>query len=378
MKKSIFPVLFIATLVIMACSKSNNDGNSTDTPTPPEPADTLAYMVGGDFSITEKMLASGGTYSINGVEQNPWEIFSQNGYNYARLRLFNAPNFEGPVCQDIDYVIESALLAKEQGMKILLDFHYSDTWADPQHQHVPAAWSDLDLATLADSTYAFTLKSVEQMNAAGVCPDMVQIGNEITVGMMWPIGEIYKTTGEDWVGFTTLLKAGLESIETFNNANHNVLTMVHVDQGGKRDVVEYFYNKMASYGVEFDIIGLSFYPWWHGSFGNLREVLNFITIAYEQDVVIVETAYYSEGYYPEDYLSKPFEPTQQGQYDFLEELYNISLEYENVKGIFYWKPDGLEVAGSGVTYLGRSLFSPEGDANPAISVFVDEKKAQKK
>ena len=257
-------------------------------------------------------------------------------------------------------------------MKLLLDFHYSDTWADPGKQIKPMAWEGLSLDVLADSVYQYSKNVITAMNNAGVLPDMVQVGNEITPGMIWPEGKIYKSSGEDWGSFCKLLNAGIDGV---NDAygTIDVPIMIHIDKGGDLSATSRFFSKIEQHGVEFDLIGLSYYPWWHGTFADLQKNLIWLSENKEQDIVIVETAYYSNGYYPEpgkwvlDY--QPYPPTEQGQYDFLVELDSIAHEYPKVKGIFYWKPDGLEIPESKVNYLGRSLFDKDGNAFMGISAF---------
>jgi len=149
--------------------------------------------------------------------------------------------------------------------------------------------------------------------------------------------------------------------------------MIHAATGGDAVKSNNFYSNIIQRSVEFDQIGLSYYPWWHGTFDDLRNNLSFMSTHYTQDLVIVETAYYANGWYPEpnewvlDY--QPYPPTPQGQYDFMVKLAEILREYPRVKAVYYWKPDGLEIPGSGVHYLGRSLFSPEGNAFQGIAAW---------
>lgn len=333
---------------------------------------TSDFMYGADLSILKRMNDLGGKYKMDGVEKDALEIFTENGYNYGRLRIFHTPNMQGPVCNSLDYTIALAKDIKGAGMKLLLDFHYSDTWADPAHQHTPKAWEGLTLEVLTDSVYHYTRNVVEAMDKAGVLPDMVQVGNEITPGMMWEQGRIYKKSGEDWESFCHLLNAGIGGV---NDAygDTEVPIMIHIDKGGDLNATNRFFTKIEEHGVEYDVIGLSYYPWWHGTFSDLQKNLKWVSDNKEQDIVIVETAYYSNGYYPKpgkwvlDY--QPYPATEQGQYDFLVALDSIARQYPKVKGIFYWKPDGLEIVESGVHYLGRSLFDKNGNAFMGIKAF---------
>jgi arabinogalactan endo-1,4-beta-galactosidase len=337
-----------------------------------EYSDKNTFLYGGDFSILKKMEDSGGIYKINGQAKDALKIFKSNGYNYGRVRIFHTPNMQGPVCNSLDYTIELSKKIKASGMKLLLNFHYSDTWADPGKQIKPEAWLGLDFATLTDSVYVYSKTVIEKMDAAGVLPDMVQVGNEITPGMIWPEGKIYKETGTDWDSFCTLLKAGIKGV---NDAygDQKVPIMIHIDKGGNVEATRNFFDNTSQRGVQFDLIGLSYYPWWHGTFDDLEKNLSWLSSNYQQEIIIVETAYYSNGHYPEPSESvlnvQPFSPTEEGQYNFLVALDSIAQLYPKVKGIFYWKPDGIDIPESGVTYLGRSLFDREGNALKGIESF---------
>ncbi len=331
------------------------------------------FIYGGDFSILKKMEDSGGKYRIDGVEKNALEIFTDNGYNYGRVRIFHTPDMIGPVCNSLEYTIALSKKIKAAGMKLLLDFHYSDTWADPGKQTKPKSWENLSFEVLNDSVYQYSKMVIEKMKAAGVAPDMVQVGNEISPGMLWPDGQIYTDGQENWKNFCTLVKSGISGVNDAFGTEAGVPVMIHIDKGGDLAATGKFFTKIAQYDVEFDVIGLSYYPWWHGTLEDLEKNLAWLSQNKQQEIIIVETAYYSNGFYPEpaewvlDY--KPFPPDEQGQYDFLVALDSILRKYPKVKGIFYWKPDGLDIPSSRVPYLGRSLFSPDGNAYKGITAF---------
>jgi arabinogalactan endo-1,4-beta-galactosidase len=338
----------------------------------PSMAQESEFYYGGDFSILKKMEDSGGVYKFNTNPVDALQLFRENGYSYGRVRIFHTPNMKGPVCNSLEYTIELSRKIKAAGMKLLLDFHYSDTWADPAKQYKPAAWKNCTFEALTDSVYHYSKQVIEAMNAAGVLPDMVQVGNEITPGMLWPEGKIYKETGEDWASFTTLLKAGIKGVKDAYG-NMQVPIMLHIDKGGDYGASSYFFKKMKEHNVVFDLIGQSYYPWWHGTLDDLKQNMKKLSAEFEQDIIIVETAYYSNGYYPEpaqfvlDY--KPFPSSEQGQFDFLVTLDSIARSFPKVKGIFYWEPEDLKIPSSGVWYSGRSLFDENGNAYKGISAF---------
>ncbi len=359
-------IMLSVVLILAGCKEKEEEGNGN--PEDPQPE----LKIGGDFSIMKKMEDLGGTYKIEGVVREGFQIFKDNGYTWARFRIFHTPNMEGPVCNDLAYTISLAQKAKQYGFKIFLNFHYSDTWADPGKQYKPAAWEGLSFEVLLDSVYTYTRKVLNTMDAAGVLPDLVQVGNEINNGMIWPDGRLWEGSTPRWDSLCDLLKAGIKGVKEANNGTE-IPVMIHAATGG--DVVKShnFYSNIIQRGVEFDQIGLSYYPWWHGTFEDLKANLSFLSTQYTQDLVIVETAYYANGWYPEpeewvlDY--QPYPPTPQGQHDFMVTLAEILREYPKVKAVYYWKPDGLEIPGSGVSYLGRSLFSPEGNAFQGIAAW---------
>jgi arabinogalactan endo-1,4-beta-galactosidase len=310
---------------------------------------------------------------VNGVAKKGLQIFKENNYTWARLRIFHTPDYVGPVCNDLKYTIALAKEAKALGFKILLDFHYSDTWADPSKQFTPAAWKNLSFELLADSMRIYTTKVLDNMHNAGVMPEMVQIGNEINNGMLWPQGKLWPETGSaNWQGLTTLIKAGIQGVKQAKNSA-GIKIMIHAATGGNIQESNTFYNKMKEYGVEYDIIGLSYYPWWHGTFDQLEANLDYLSKAFDQEISLVETAYYSNGWYPEPggwiLNVKPYPPTEQGQNDYLTELAKRLKNHAEVTSVFYWEPEALDIPESKIFYLGRSLFDKQGSAFKGIGAW---------
>jgi len=364
MTKVIIYALFIT--LFLSCS---NDDIPDEIPV----ETNLVY--GGDFSIIKKMEDYGAVYKVNGVAKKGLQIFKENNYTWARLRIFHTPDYVGPVCNDLKYTIALAKEAKALGFKILLDFHYSDTWADPAKQFTPAAWKNLSFELLADSMRIYTTKVLDNMQNADVMPEMVQIGNEINNGMLWPQGKLWTETGSaNWQGLTTLIKAGIQGVKQAKNSA-GIKIMIHAATGGSIQESNTFYNKMKEYGVEYDIIGLSYYPWWHGTFDQLEANLDYLSKAFDQEISLVETAYYSNGWYPEpggwNLDVKPYPPTEQGQNDYLVELVKRLKNHANVTSVFYWEPEALEIPESKIFYLGRSLFDKQGNAFKGIGAWKE-------
>lgn len=362
--------LVIISLLIWSCS------NEFDLDNDNKQAVKLEF--GGDFSIMKKMEDGGGLYKIDGVVKEGLEIFSENGYSWARLRIFHTPNMVGPICNDLNYTIALAKNAKKFGMKVLLNFHYSDSWADPGHQIPPAAWEGLSFNLIRDSLYNYTKNVINTMDQAGVLPDMVQIGNEINNGLLWPYGKLWiEPEITHWDELAKILKAGIQGIKEARNGSE-IPIMIHAANGGDVNSSYHFYKNIIDRHVDFDVIGLSYYPWWHGTFVELESNILYLSTQFPHEFSIVETAYYSNDWYPElaqwDLSVQPFPPTEQGQYNFMFELAQIIKKHSRVKTIFYWKPDELLIPKSKVNYLGRSLFDEEGNAFSGISVWRDENK----
>ncbi|MGE4568750.1 MAG: glycosyl hydrolase 53 family protein [Bacteroidales bacterium] len=262
------------------------------TPTPGQ----LAYkgrrgsrIIGADVSFLPQIEARGMKFLENGTEADPLLVLQQNGHNYIRLRLFVDPAHERGYSPyqgfcGLEKTLEMARRVKQAGMQILLNFHYSDTWADPQKQFKPHAWDSLDFASLKDSVRLYTRNVLLAFKAQGTLPGMVQVGNEINHGMLWPDGHI---SNPDQLA--QLLIAGLQGVK---EADSSILTMQHVALGGQKQESQFWFDNMIARGVEFDIIGLSFYPQYHGTLDDLAANARFLSERYQKDVNVVEYAMY--------------------------------------------------------------------------------------
>lgn len=319
----------------------------------------LNYALGADMSFLKMAEDNGTEFKDEGVVKPGLDIFRDHGYDWIRLRLFHTPD-ELP--NDLEYTIELAQEAQKRGMKFLLDYHYADSWADPGKQPLPAAWEGLDYETLQDSVYEYTKKTIEAFRKAGVMPEIVQIGNEIRNGMMWPTGKL----PDNWDDFAGLLKAGIDGVDAGRGQEMRPLIMVHYDNGADAKGNREFYDKIESYAIPFDIIGLSYYPWWHGNLLELRENLLSLMQHYDQDIILVETAYnWRPSEYTEEGDLAPWPESPEGQKDFLESVHEtlININSKRIKGIFWWEP---AVTGG---LRSRGYFDDEGNALPVINVF---------
>lgn len=320
------------------------------------------YMIGADLSFLKQAEDQGFVFKDNGQAKSGIDIFKNHGYNWIRLRLFHNPEIgEYTLPNDLEYTIALAKQAQEKGFKFLLDYHYSDTWADPQKQYIPEAWKGKSQKELENAVYDYTLETMLAFKQAGVYPEMVQVGNEISNGMIWPNGKL----PENWDNFAGLLQSGINGVKaSCGNANCPEI-MIHIDKGGDKDFTKYFYDKIADYGIEYDVIGQSYYPWWHGNLLELRECLNFAALEYNKDIILVEVAY---NFKPQEYKDKtpPFPETPLGQKEFYEAVNNIVLNIPDNrgKGIFWWEPAAPDKG-----FSSRTFFDEDGNAQPIISVF---------
>ena len=206
-------ILSVIMLVYAVISAQNND-----------------FIKGVDLSSVKQIEDLGGTYYLDGTETDPLEIFSQNGIEWVRLRLWHTPEdgYSG-----LGNVISYAEKIKAHGLKLLLDFHYSDSWADPGKQNKPAAWLDLDYDTLSDSLYNYTYRVIKILDSLGIAPEMVQAGNEIIQGMLWPDGRVggdYETDTQ-WQQFTSLLTRAINAVSDAV-PDKEIKIMIHIDRGG--------------------------------------------------------------------------------------------------------------------------------------------------
>lgn len=335
-------------------------GCQSETASTAAPRPALAYAIGADLSFLRQAEARGTVFKDRGVAKPGLQIFRDHGYNWVRLRLFNSP----PVLpNDLAYTIALARDAKQAGFKFLLDFHYSDTWADPAKQFLPKAWEGKSHAELVALIHDYTRDTIRAFREAGVMPDMVQPGNEVINGMMWPDGKL----PGNWDNFAGLMKSAIAGIDAGRGDAPRPLIMIHIDRGGDRAGTKAFFDRLHTYGVAYDVIGQSYYPWWHGSIFDLRENLNFMAETYGKPIIVVEAAY---NWRPAEYKAggAPFPETPEGQRDFLDEVNRAVLATPHYlgKGVFWWEP---AVAPGSRGIGGRGMFDPEGNALPVVSVF---------
>ncbi len=298
------------------------------------------FIMGMDASSVIANEASGVKYyNYEGQEQDVFQTLAESGVNYIRVRIWNDPfdkdgnGYGGGNCT-IDTAVEIGKRATKYGMKLLVNFHYSDFWADPGKQMVPKAWKGMDIEEKAEALYQYTLESLNKLKAAGVDVGMVQIGNE-TNGKM--CGE---TT---WFNMHYLFKNGSKAVrEVFPEA----LVAIHFANPEKAGSYENYASKLAYYEIDYDVFASSYYPYWHGTLENLSKVLTDINKTYGKKVMVMETSY---AYTAEDTdfqgntisdggtITKDYPFTVQGQANSVRNVIDTVAHIPGGIGVCYWE-----------------------------------------
>ena len=307
--------------------------------------------VGGDISLLTKYEEHGAIYyNENGTRvTNVLGYLKDTGLNAMRVRLFVDPSKadaedqgEG-VCQDLDFVMALGQRIKAAGFNLLLDIHYSDTWTDPGQHSTPSSWTVT--SALADSVYDYTKRVLNAMIAAGARPDFIQVGNEVTYGMMWPTGHCYPNGNNYGSGtFATFASYLMRGIQACREVCPTAKVVVHTEMGRASNVTS-FYATLNNYTTDYDIIGLSYYPYWHGDLTVLNNLLTTLETTYPtKKIQIVETGY-PHAYYPTGAtydLQSIWPATEAGQKAFTEQLVATLNAHSNVNGLYWWFPEANE------------------------------------
>ncbi len=330
------------------------------------------FYFGIDVSSYKKVIESNGILKYKGFQKDALEIFKENNFNFIRLKLWHSPS-DG--FNDLDDVIDVSKKAKNLGFKILLDIHYSDTWADPGHQTKPNKWQNLNYDVLRDSVYNYTKYVISSMKQYNCLPNIVQIGNEISGGFLWDDGRLDGSV-DKWKKFTNLLKDAISGVKDALSYGDSIKIMIHTDKGGDFSSCQWFFDNLLNYGVNFDIIGLSYYPWWQGDFTKLNSNLFGLSNRYNKEIIIVETAYPFTLLWNDDVfnvvgsntqLLANYEASADGQRRYLTDLVTLLMNYPKVKGIFYWEPAWISTQKYGSMWENCCLFDFNGDALPGIN-----------
>lgn len=307
--------------------------------------------VGGDISLLTKYEECNAIYynENGGRITNVLNYLKSNGMNSMRVRLFVDPSMAGAedqgegVCQDLPYVIALGQRIKAAGFKLLLDIHYSDTWTDPGQHSTPSSWTVT--SSLADSVYSYTCRVLHAMIAANATPDFIQVGNEVTYGMLWPTGHCYPSGANygngTFANFANYLKQGIKACREVCPA---AKVVVHTEMSRVSNVTS-FYQSLSNYTSDYDIIGLSYYPYWHGNLSVLDGLLTTLEATYPtKKIQIVETGY-PHAYYPGDAtydLQSTWPATEAGQKAFAQDLIAMLNAHSKVNALYWWWPEANE------------------------------------
>ena len=305
------------------------------------------FIMGMDASCVPSLEASGVKYyDYDGTEKDVYQILSENGINYIRVRVWNDPfdsdgnGYGGGNC-DIENAIEIGKRATQYGMKLLVNFHYSDFWADPAKQMVPKEWKGMNSTDMAAALYEYTKESLQKLVDAGVDVGMVQVGNE-TNGYMCGF--------KGWLDITKLMKSGCQAVR---EVCPDALIAVHFTNPEKTTNFSNYAYHLATQAVDYDVFATSYYPAWHGTLENLANVLNNIATTYGKKTMIAETAYANTLEDTDFYGNggtdgiKEYPFTEQGQANHIRTLTDVAVnKIENCVGIFYWEGTWISVGGS--------------------------------
>lgn len=364
------------------------------------PAD---FIKGADISTLLEAEQHGAKfYNQNGQQQDAIAILKANGVNYVRLRLWVDPQDAsgktyGGGSNNLENTIALAKRVKAQGLKLLLDFHYSDFWTDPGKQFKPKAWEKMDYPQLKTAIHDYTRDTIARFKKEGVLPDMVQIGNEINGGMLWPEGKSWGQGGGEFDRLAGLLNAAIGGLKENLTGGEQVKIMLHLAEGTKNDTFRWWFDEIAKRDVPFDIIGLSMYTYWNGPISALKANMDDISRRYNKDVIVVEAAYgytldncdnAENSFQAKEEKDGGYPGTVQGQYDYIHDLMQsvIDVPDHRGKGIFYWEPTWIAVPGTtwatkaGMKYIhdewkegnareNQALFDCQGKVLPSITVF---------
>jgi arabinogalactan endo-1,4-beta-galactosidase len=396
---------FIGALVLGALFFGGGAAAAQSVKVKPIPDLDPAFIKGADVSSLLAVEKAGGIfYDDKGRRGDALAILKAHGVNWIRLRLWNDPRNAEDVKEngkllsrkgdpvgggnnDLATDLILAKRAKALGLKWVLDFHYSDFWADPGKQEIPKAWKGLDLDGLAAALYQYTKDTLKAFGDAGAMPDMIQLGNETKGGMLWPIGKTYKGSPDEVIGgldaFAQLLKAGAKAVR---ETDPEIKVIIHLPEGGDRGLFRYMFDELSAREVDYDVIGFSYYPYWHGPLESLVNNLNDVSVRYSRPVVVMETAYayteadydgYGNSFGPGLDKSSGYKASVQGQATELRDVMAAVADVPggNGLGVFYWEPAWIAVkgvgwrTGNGDNWENQALFDSKGKALPSLDVF---------
>jgi arabinogalactan endo-1,4-beta-galactosidase len=342
--------LFSVLLLLISCNKSNTQ--EVKDPNPKNKFYTVSeFVMGADLSYVNQILEHGSVYKDSGKVADPYSIFHKYGANVIRFRLFHTPKWTmelyGPnatrMYNDYDDVKKGIAESKAAGMQVCLDFHYSDTWADPSKQIKPAAWDTITrIAVLKDSLYNYTYKTLSSLGQAGLMPEYVQVGNEINPGFLLPQGDRWNGNATNMIA---LLNSAIKGVrDAGNTGTVKPKIVIHVAQPENTDG---WFDGLAGKGLtDYDIIGISYYNLWSSvALVDINRYISMLKSKYGKDVMIMETSYPWTALSPDgqtkiisaSQLAPGYPASPEGQLKYLSDLTQKVIDGGG-KGVFYWEP----------------------------------------
>lgn len=338
------------------------------------------FISGADFSDVAYFQSQGVSYLDGGVPQaEPLTVLKNHGLTCVRLRLWTSSAAQAlsdpyDYINNMTYTVPLAVRVKNAGLQFMLDFHYSDTWADPGHQSIPAAWSSLTFTQLVQQMHDYNSNCIVQFSTNGAMPDYVQVGNEITGGMLWPYGAVTNSIHalQQWSQLAQLINAAIQGVKDGAGTNVPPKIVIHIDRGGDWGGTEYFFdNLIFSQHVSFDVIGESYYPLYHGPLSGLQNCLTNAAVRYNKPMIVAETDF-PWTWYPSTTNLFGILTTTNGQVQFTAALAQVvkGVPGNLGTGIFWWGTEYQEVAAANQAGTGdRSFFDSQGNVLPVADAF---------
>ena len=331
-------------------------------------------MKGVDLSMLKQVEDNGGLFYDNVNQIDPIQEFNSKGINTVRLKIWHNPLLN---YNDLESVLEIAERVKNSELDLLLDFHYSDTWADPSNQNKPAAWENLNFETLCDSIEQYSRYVITKLKNQNTLPKYVQIGNETDCGFLWPDGYVCGESNNDiqWNKLRDLFMHAIEGVNTALDFEDSLKIISHVSSGGN-----WFFGNLLEEDIPIDILAISYYPMWHGTLADLNQNINMLATQFGKPVLVVETAYpFTLSWNDntnnilglETQLLDGYEASEEGQFSFLYDLISLVHDNDFGYGICYWAPDWISTSQFGSPWENQALFDFDGQLLDAVSVFDD-------